>query len=100
MKYAIYFYEGQLDNEDFRSALTLEAVSAWCTAQGIEFDPQTAVIQKGEKGNSTSIFTFGIVWSFNNSLGYSNLYLGWSSGRKITAVFTKYFDTGYFECVC
>ncbi|MBR5229327.1 MAG: 4'-phosphopantetheinyl transferase superfamily protein [Firmicutes bacterium] len=50
MKYSIYFYEGQLDNEELRKALALEAVSAWCVAAGIDFDPDTAVVKKGEKG--------------------------------------------------
>ena len=50
MKFGIFFYEGQLNNEDFRKNLTLEAVSAWCQSQGIMFDPETAVIAKGEKG--------------------------------------------------
>jgi len=50
MKYGIYFFEGDLKNEELRRALTLEAVSSYCCGNGIDFDGDSAVILKGEKG--------------------------------------------------
>lgn len=50
MKYNVYFYEGDLKNEDLRRALTLEAVSSYCLSRGIDFDAENAVISKSEKG--------------------------------------------------
>ncbi|MBQ4650605.1 MAG: 4'-phosphopantetheinyl transferase superfamily protein [Firmicutes bacterium] len=50
MKYCIYVYEGNLKSEDLRRALVMEAVSAYCQGRNIDFDAETAVILKGEKG--------------------------------------------------
>ena len=50
MTYSVYFYEGDIKNEDLRRALVLEAVSAYCQSRDIGFDAENAVILKGEKG--------------------------------------------------
>ncbi len=50
MKYSVYFCEGDLSKEEFRRALTLEALSAYCLSHDIDFNPEKAVMLKGEKG--------------------------------------------------
>lgn len=50
MKYSIYVYEGDLKSEDLRQALTLSAISSYCSANNIEFDEDSAVILRGDHG--------------------------------------------------
>lgn len=50
MTYSVYFYEGDLKNENLRRALVLEAVAAYCESRALGFDAQQAVFLRGEKG--------------------------------------------------
>ena len=50
MKYNIYFFEGNLQDEEVSKALTLEALATYCQNCGIDFDPDKAIFSKNEKG--------------------------------------------------
>lgn len=50
MKYGIYFFEGDMKNEQLRRSLVIEAVYAYCQSHGVSFDSENAVILQSEKG--------------------------------------------------